>query len=194
MTARGIHSCCPEAPSTINVTRNVIELDGETTVFRDEWFTGAQVSGGNITLSATPYTASTVQLALNALTQRLNVDYIVVGDRVALNFTPAPADVLHFRYLVVGEGTSTVVGSGLAVGTLVGYGSIGVAPDGWLLMNGTQQVTVAAYPDLHAFLALNLHLTVEGTSQGSGPYTLKSVLSSYYNGTTLVSGTTIIKT
>jgi len=199
MTARGIHSCCPEAPSTINITQNIVQLDGETTIFMDEQFMGSSVVGGLLTLSKTPYAAASVYVALNSGLQRQGVDYNVVNNKLFFLFDVAVSAVIHVKYMAVGDGVSinTVVGSGLTTGTIVGYGAAGIAPDGWVLMDGATKVYDTAYAALFAFLAAHLHLT-DGTGEhtdGTGDYyVLKSVATSYFDGSAFVTGNTIIKT
>lgn len=197
MTARGIHTCCPEAPSTINVTVNNLELDGETALFVEELFVGTDVTSRTLTLTYTPYESASVHVMLNSTVMRPTFDYTVVADKIVFTFDVDSDDNIHVRYLRVGGGTVSIIESALAVGTLVGYGSATTPPDGWLLMDGTTKVYQSVYPELYTHLAANTHLT-DGSGDdtpGSGVYyILKSISTSYYDGATLVTGNTIIKT
>jgi hypothetical protein len=195
---RGIHSHCPEAPSTINVTHNSIKLDGGSTIWADDQFTGAEVVAQKLTLSKVPYSAASVDVVLNSGVQRLNVDYTISGDIITFNpgVTIDPADVINVKYVYVGGGLVSIQSSGVAVGTMVGFGGA-VAPEGWLKMDGIQKVNIEYYGDLYAFLDSNQHLTASSGDDGSGSgglyYTLANLTTSYFDGVQLVSGTTIIK-
>jgi hypothetical protein len=191
MTARGIHTCCPEAPSTINVTQNIVELDGKSAIFTDETFTGGNVLSRVLTLSLRPYSQASTQVIYNSATLRPVFDYTVVGRTIVFTFDPSSADSIYVRYLVVDGGNVSLDSAALAVGTMTGFGSIGTAPAGWLLMDGAQQVTGSSHPALYNFLTANLHLTVEGATGAT--YTLKPLSTSYYDGATVLVGTTIIK-
>jgi len=193
MTARGIHTCCPEAPSTINIVRNVIEMDGQVSFFVNEVYTGADVVDGALTLRHTPYQAAAVQVVLNSGTQVPSRNYQVVGNKILfVGFVPVASDVIHIRSFQVGDNVSTLVQSELPAGSMIGFGGAGIAPpEGWLFMDGTTVVT-SAYETLFSFLAENLSLTVEGVVGPS--YTLKALNTSYYDGQTFVAGRTIIKT
>jgi hypothetical protein len=194
---RGIHSHSPEAPSTINVIQNIVQLDGRTTIWVDEQFTGSDLVGRLLTLSYIPYSSSTILLSLNSGVQRIGEDFTVFNNKITFTFDVPPSDSIHVRYIKVGAGVSTIVGADLAVGTMVGYGALTAPPDGWLAMNGTTKVYDTVYPLLFGFLSSNLHLTTTGTTSVDGTgtyYTLKSITTSYYDGTQFVQGTTIIKT
>lgn len=195
--ARGIHSHCPEAPSVINVTQNIVELDGQTTIWVDEQYTGADLVGSMLTLGGIPYSASSILVSLNSGVQRIEEDFTAYNNKIVFTFTPALTDIIHVRYIKVGEGVSALVGANLAVGTMVGYATLQAPPSGWLVMNGTTKVYSTVYSALFGFLGSNLHLTTTGTTavDGNGTYyTLKSITTSYYDGTQFVQGTTIIKT
>lgn len=198
---RGIHSSCPEAPTTINVTQNIVRLDGGSTIWADDQFTGADVVARKLTLSKVPYAAASVDVILNSGVQRLNVDYTISADVVTFNsgVTIDPSDVINVKYVYVGGGLASLQDSGVAVGTMVGFGGT-TPPSGWLKMDGIQKVNIDYYGNLYAFLNSNQHLTVEGVAGPSGPdtpgglyYVLKNITTTYFDGTQLVSGTTIIK-
>jgi hypothetical protein len=277
---RGIHSSCPEAPSTINVTQNILKLDGSDAYFMDEIFTGAQIiASGNaavlsrfpyttasvtvflnsgaqrynidyyidrnrvvfyfpvdvddtvtikyisattsvtssnngllgdvafmdeqftgaqaiansntVVLSRIPYAATAVQVSLNSGVQRYNSDFFVNGVNIIFAFTPNPTDAIHVRYVATKD---LVTDAPVPTGTLSGYGSLTIAPPGWLLMNGTQQVSAAAFPALHTFLLANTDLVTPDSISGSPYFVLKHINNTYFSGSQLVSGSTIIKT
>lgn len=195
---RGIHSSCPEGPSTINVTQNIVTLDGEKTVWAEDQFRGDEVLNRKITLRKTPYSPAAVHLYLNSGAQRAGVDYTVLGNVVSFTFDPDPADSIYVKYVHVSGGLVSLADSGVSVGTLVGFGS-GTPPFGWFKMDGVQKVYSEYHTQLFSFLDENTHLTVEesdgpGTSSdGNQYYTLKNIVSSYFDGTQLLAGTTIIK-
>jgi hypothetical protein len=191
MTARGIFNCVPEGPSTINVTSNIIELDGNRLLIWNDLFNGSDVSNERVTLTYQPYAGQTVLVMLNSGVMRPGVDFRVVGKYVYFNFTPVAADKIHVRYWTNEKQAPVIQTTGL----IVGFGGQ-VAPVGgeWLAMDGATTVSMSLYPDLHTFLSLNLHLTVQGTNQGTGPYTLKHLPFTYYDGSQLLTGTNVIKT
>jgi hypothetical protein len=192
---RGIHTCCPEAPSTINITQNVVEMDGDTAFFVDERFTGAQVVNGVLTLSHVPYAASSVQLALNSGVQRLGVDFIVVGNKLQfVSFAPQASDILHVRYFSTETGAVTIPsGTELPTGFTLGYSAANI-PDGWLLMSAATTVTNGeATALLFAFLTANPHLINETPGEGVVSYTLKAIQTPYYVDGQIMAGNTIIK-
>jgi hypothetical protein len=194
MTARGIHSCCPEAPTTINVTQNIVELDGYETLWRDEYYTGAQVVADQLTLSYAPYAQASVQVILNSGTQRQGTDYTIIGNVITFTFTPAATDVIHVRYVTVGAGTVALNDGAFPVGTTIGYNGAS-APTGWFMLDGDQVVTKAGHPVLYAFLELNLDLVAAVVPQDPADHTLSLLPITYYDPatTSMVYGNTIIK-
>ena len=189
---RGIHTCCPEAPSVININQNIVQLDGETSYFVDETFPGTAAQSQRITLTHTPYAAASVLLSLNSGVQRPVTDYIVVGKEVRLMFVPDTSDMLHFRYFATDSGAMVVPGgSELPTGFMMGFSGSPI-PDGWLVMSTDTVVSETLYPSLYGFLTNNMHL-VEATVGVNDDYQLKTLLTPYYDGTTMVSGSTIIK-
>lgn len=195
MSARGIHTCAPACPSTINVTVNTIELDGDTAVFINETYTGSDVSSSVLTLAHTPYSSAAVQVIYNSGTLRPFVDYEVSANKIVFLFTVDTEAKIHIRSLKVGANISTLTGSELATGTLIGWGGSDsdTAPDGWLKMNGTQTVTAATYSALHSFLGTHLDLVEETVV--SATYTLKEINSSYFDeDSNLLTGIMLIKT
>ena len=189
---RGIHTCCPEAPSIININQNIIQMDGETAFFVDERFSGQAAQDQVITLSHTPYAAASVLVSLNSGVQRPVADYVVVGDQVRFNFTPNPEDSIHIRYFSKESGAMIAPsGSEMPVGFTMGYSGTPI-PDGWLTLNTDVTVSEAAFPDLYAFLTNNMHL-VEETIAPNDDYRLKTIMTPYYTGGQMLSGATIIK-
>lgn len=192
---RGIHTVCPEAPSTINVTQNIVEMDGENSFFVDERFTGADVVSGVLTLSHTPYAAASVQVSLNSGVQRPTSDFIIVGNTVRFIFVPAAADAIHVRYFALESGSTTVPGgTSLPTGFTLGYNG-STEPEGWLFMRPATTVT-AALDALFAFLTVNPHLINETPGAGVESYTLREIMTPYFDVSTgtMVQGATIIKT
>lgn len=193
---RGIHTVCPEAPSTINVVQNIVQMDSETAFFVSEHFVGSQVVSGVLTLSHAPHAAASVQLAVNALVQRLGVDYRVVGRTVQfISFVPQAADVLDVQYFSTESGTTTVPsGDAFATGFTMGY-SGATLPDGWLFLDGSTKVyDIVATEALYGFLALNAHFVDSSGTDGTGDYyVLKLIQTPYYSAGTMLAGNTIIK-
>ena len=193
---RGIHTCAPEAPSTINITQNIVQMDSETAFFVSEHFVGSQVTAGVLTLSHTPHAAASVQLALNSGVQRLGVDYRVVGSTVQfISFVPQATDVLDVQYFSTESGTTTVPsGDAFATGFTMGY-SGATLPDGWLFLDGTTKVyDIVATEALYGFLSLNTHFVASSGTDGTGDYhVLKQIQTPYYSSGTMLAGNTIIK-
>ena len=191
---RGIHTCCPEAPSIININQNIIQMDGTRAFWLAVSFTGADYNnfyaGVGFPLAYVPYTRSQATLVWNSGVQELGKDFIINGDRVFLNFTPDADDRFQFKYFALTDGTSTITyDSSLAVGTLVGFGGV-TAPAGWFVMDGTTPHPQGSYPELWTFLQAHTDLLA---SSDATTFTLKSIQSPFYDGNTLVTGSTIIK-
>lgn len=97
---------CPEAPSTINITQNTVELDGDSSGFGDEYFHADDVVAGTITLGHTPLTASAVQASLNGVLQGRDTgapanNFTVSGAVITLGFAVGASDVVHVHYFWV---------------------------------------------------------------------------------------------
>lgn len=189
---RGIHTCCPEAPSTINISQNIIEMDGTRAFWAEKYLTGAQYKAvGYILLDYVPYTRSQATLILNSGVQRQPYDFAIFGNKVYLAFTPEDGDLLHFKYFALTDLTSNIVNdSSLATGSTIGFSGVDI-PDGWLDMDGKTPHSCAAYPDLTDWLVAN---PTYALSNDGDNFVLKALSSPYYDGTTLVTGKTIIKT
>ena len=216
MVARGIHSCCPEGPSTINISQTVVTLDGTSVLTQVEQFNGSDLDQNNsVLLSLTPYSNSTVFVFYGTQALRLNLDYTVYGKELRFISDMDESDVFEVRYTAVSSGLSVdALQAGYATGTQVGYVS-STPPQGWLLMDGTTTVDSSGNAPLYAFLSANPTLTVEyaefltGGGNPENPdafpnyllglnplntYTLINLRGSYYDGNNLVTTGTIIKT
>ena len=191
---RGISTCCPEPVSTINITQNVVEMDGTRAFWCEKYLTGAQyLAVGYIPLDYVPYTRSQASFVLNSGTQRQPNNFVVDGKKVYLAFTPQPDDELHFRYFALTDSTSNIVNdSSLPTGSMIGF-SGDTIPDGWLDMDGSAPHSAAAYANLVIWLTAN---PTFATFSAPDPTTfvLKALKTPYYDGTSLVTGKTIIKT
>lgn len=192
---RGIHTGCPEAPSAINITQNIVEMDGTRAFWVEQYLTGVEYKNqtpDRIVLEYVPYARSQVTVMLNTTVLLQGIDFVVDNDRIVLTFTPEDTDKLHVRYFALTDGTSSVLAdSTLSTGMTLGFGGTTI-PTGWLEMDGTT-------PHLNSsFLALSDWLTLNGDelalSHDATSFVLKRIDTPYYNGTTLVTGKTIIKT
>ena len=188
---RGIHTCCPSPVSTINITQNIIEMDGTRAFWAEKYLTGAQYkAAGYIQLDHVPYTRSQATLILNSGVQRQPYDFAISGDKVYLAFVPNDADLIHFKYFALTDGTSNVVNdSTLPVGSMIGFSGSSI-PDGWLDMDGTTSHACASFVGLTAWLVANPDYA---KSNDGTNFVLKALNTPYYDGTTLVVGKTIIK-
>lgn len=188
---RGIHTCCPEAPSTINIYKTELKIDSGEARFVEQVFTGSQFTGGSITLDYAPFSKASTYLFLNSGSQISGTDFFLSGKVLTLGFTPNADDVIQIKYMARVDG---LVWSDYPVGAMIGFSGT-TPPDGWYFMDGAQEVHQNTYPNLHAHLADNLSLTVEGVDQGTDPYTLKDIATTYFDPNTneLIQGSTIIR-
>jgi hypothetical protein len=188
---RGIHTACPEAPD-ITVTQNIIQMDGTTSFFVRQQFTGAQyLAIGYLPLDYVPYARSSFVLILNTGVQQYTTDYTVQGDRAYLSFVPQAGDNITVRYFALTDGSTAVTNdSSLSTGMTMGFGGATI-PDGWLDMDGSTSHALSAYPALAAWLVANP--TYEA-SRTATHFVLRLLSSTFYDGTTIVSGKTLIKT
>ena len=189
---RGIHTSCPEPVSTINITQNIVEMDG-TRAFWDEVYTTGTVylALGYIALPYTPYARSEVMLVLNTSVQRQGTNFTVANNRIYLNFTPGAADLIHVRYFALTDGSSSILAdSTIATGMTVGYSGVSI-PSGWLELDGSTSHLQSSYPELWVYLQANTGYLLSSTATH---FVLNKIDTPFYNGTTLVSGKTIIKT
>lgn len=192
---RGIHTCCPEAPSVINITQNIIEMDGTRAFWVDQYLLGSGVSSNSITLEYVPYARARVFVMLNTATMRQGFDYSVLGNKITLNFTPASDDLLHINYFALTDGTSTLVNdNSFSTGMTIGFGgAAGTEPEGWLRMDGTTLHLRTSYAGLAAWLDANdsyLNLTLTTGTH----FVLKALQTSFFHEGSLIAGPTIIKT
>ena len=195
---RGIHTCCPSPVSTINITQNVVEMDGTRAFWVQDRYVGSDYSIVNgFTLTYVPYARSQLSLLLNTAQMIQGVDFTVSASKVFLTFTPVATDNIVIRYFALTDSTSSILAdSTLATGMMIGYGGSGTQ-DGWLEMDGS--ATHSGTGDnlaLFNWLAIGTRSTdycdayVAGVG---GTFKLKLVQTPYYNGTTLVTGKTLIK-
>lgn len=194
MTIRGIHSCAPEPVSTINITQNIVEMDGTVAFWVETYLSGTEYNSATyVALEYVPYARSQVTVMLNSGVMRQGLDFSVDSDRVTLLFTPDATDKIHVRYFALTDGTSAMLAdSTMSEGMMVGF-SGSVAPDGWLLMDGSTDHLISAYGALNTWLLANPDYEDVGDRTAT-TFRLKLINTPYYNGTTLVTGTTIIKT
>lgn len=191
---RGINTCCPESPSTINITQNIVEMDGTRAFWCEDRLLGsAYNSSTGIVLRYVPYARSQLSLLLNTAQMRQGVDFAVSENAVYLTFVPQPDDKIVVRYFALTDGTSSVLAdSTLVPGMTMGFSGSAI-PDGWLDMDGDTVYAKAAPNDhLWDFLDVNRDYLVEGSFAGE-TFKLKLLNTPFYNGTTLVTGKTLIK-
>ena len=194
---RGIHTSCPEPVSTINIVQNIVEMDGTRAFWDEVYTTGAAYSYLNyIALPYTPYARSQVTLMLNTAVMQQGPDFTVANNRIYLNFTPAAADLIHVRYFALTDGSSSILAdSTIIAGMTVGYSGVSI-PTGWLELDGVDANShlISSYQTLWD----NFLNTVAGAgyvkSSTATHFVLNKIDTPFYNGTTLVSGKTIIKT
>ena len=201
---RGIHTCCPEPVLTVNVTENIVEMDGTRAFWAEKYMAGSTYNTlGTIALDYVPYARSQVTLMLNTAVMRQGVDFAVNNQSIQLLFTPENSDNIHVRYFALTDGTSSILADAtLTPGMTVGSSSASdVPPSGWLFMDPTLPVATSgahlksAYPLLWTFLASNTDYLEPGSyADPSLTFKLKLINTPFYNGTTLVTGKTIIKT
>ena len=150
------HNSCPEVPD-ITVTQTVLQFDGTTSYFRDEYFDGP---GTNFTLAYQPYSAASVQVALNSGVQRQGIDFNVLGAVIKMTSALVAGDKLHVMYFSA-DGTTAV--TDFKTGMIVGYQGTAV-PDGWLELDGVTSYTIADYVALHTYaVAQGLVLSATAT-------------------------------
>ena len=190
---RGIHTCCPEAPGTINIYKTELKIDSGEARYVDKTYTGSQFSGNNaIVLDYAPFSKESTFLFLNSGSQIPGTDFSVQGKILTLNFAPNADDVIHVKYMARIDGLTW---SDYPVGALIGLEGA-VIPNGWFLMAPATEVYEANYPNLFAYLSANLGLVNEEAVPDPGdPFTLKALSTSYFdpNINQLVQGQTIIK-
>ena len=187
--ATGIHTCCPAPVGTVNVVQNIVEVDGSTGLFRDEYFTGDGVTK-NFTLETVPYDVASVQVALNSGVQRRNVDWILYNDEVRFMVAPPSGAPVHIRYFAV-SGVSTLQSATIPTGTMVGY-SGATPPDGYVFMDGVTELDKTEYAELFSYATT--HSLVLSTT--STTFILKNIQMTFFDAAANapVTGSAIIKT
>lgn len=194
---RGIHTCCPEAPSTINITQNIIEMDGTRAFWVEQSFLGSQyVAATGFALTYVPYARSQLSLLLNSGAMRQGPDFTVTASRVYLTFVPAADDKIVIRYFALTDGTSSVLAdSTLTTGMTMGFGGT-VIPEGWVDMDGTTPLSRAegsVSGELYTWCSTYAPTYIKEEDEDANTFTLIANASTFYNGTTLVTGKTLIK-
>lgn len=174
-------SSCPEPVSTVTVNQTIIEFgEGNEALYRqDALFLDLNLQA---TLTAVPASMQAVGLYINGVLQNQGEHYTVNGQTITVNTQPPAGSTIIAKYLSA-ESESV---SGVAIGAILGFGGT-VAPSGFLLCNGAA-VSRAGYSALFAVIG-----TTYGVGDGSTTFNLPTLQSPYYNGTTLVTGTSIIK-
>ena len=193
---RGIHTCCPSPVSTINVNQNIVEMDGT----RAFWVEAASLGSAynpatGIVLEYTPYARSQLSVILNTAQLRQGVDFTVSANAVYFTFVPVADDKIVVRYFALTDSTSSILAdSTLTTGMTLGYSPASdTPPSGWLFMDGSKaHLKTGDNAALWAFLAANTSYLVAGSYAGD-TFTLALINTPFYNGTTLVTGKTLIK-
>lgn len=170
----GCRDSCPSAPE-ITLNQTIIEMDGDTAFFRDEYFTTA----GNVhVLAYTPYEAASVLVSRNSGVQRQPTDFIVQGNSIVLAAPLIAGEVLHVRYFAT-TGVSTLSGSSFPLGSIIGFGGA-TAPTGWLWMDGTTSYEVSLYSSFVTLATANSWLL----SNNGTNFVIKARSVSYYDSAT----------
>ena len=194
---RGISTCCPEPVSTINITQNVVEMDGTRAFWVEQHFLGSEyVVASGFALTYVPYARSQLSLLLNTGAMRQGPDFTVTATKVYLTFVPQPDDKIVIRYFALTDGTSSVLAdSTLTTGMTMGFGGT-VIPDGWADMNGSTPLSRAegsSSGKLYEWCTTYAPTYIKEENEEANTFTLISNKSTFYNGTTLVTGKTLIK-
>ena len=194
---RGIHTCCPEPVSTINITQNVVEMDGTRAFWVEQQFLGSEyVVASGFELDYVPYARSQLSLMLNSGAMRQGPDFTVTASRVYLTFVPAADDKIVIRYFALTDGTSSVLAdSTLTTGMTMGFGGT-VIPEGWVDMDGATALSRAAGSSsgaLYTWCSTYAPTYILSEDEEANTFTLIANASTFFNGTTLVTGKTLIK-
>ena len=194
---RGIHTCCPELVSTINVYQSVVEMDGTRAFWVEDRKLGSEYAvASGFTLTYTPYARSQLSVILNTAQLRQGVDFTVTANKVYLTFVPVADDNIVIRYFALTDGTSSVLAdSTLTTGMTMGFGGVAI-PEGWADMDGSTPLSRAAGSssgDLYSWCKTYAPTYIDEEDEDANTFTLISNKTTYYNGTTLVTGKTLIK-
>lgn len=159
MTCSCFQNSCPEA-SNVTINQTTLEIDGSEALFYNESFT---TPGATFTLSHVPYVAASVQVARNGVVLANEVDYYLTGSSITLSTPLVSGDYLDIQYFSIG----TVTGGIVPTGTIAAYEG-GVAPDGFLLMDGSTSHSKATYDTLWTtYLSAHTDLLVAGSFAGT---------------------------
>lgn len=200
MTTSGFCNSAPEAPSAINITQTVIELDGGEAFHYIDLFTrGAgtiTIDGSGLytrmVLSYYPVSPNALTVYLNGVAQKRGVgqDYLLIG-RTIVFASDIPSDYnVMAQYFTATEVTSDT--TEIAVGTVVGFdydGSTLNVPAGWLALDGATSYSKSTYASLWAFADANGYVL----SSTATEFVLKLLTVPLYDGVTLVQTPGIIK-
>ena len=194
---RGIHTCCPETVPTINLTQNVVEMDGTRAFWCVKHYLGSEYSSVNgFVLDHAPYARSQVTVMLNTAVMRLGYDFSVNANAVFLTFAPNPDDKFEIRYFALTDNTSSILAdSTLSTGMMIDYGGTDDR-DGWIAMDGiTDHSGTGEKLALFNWLGVGTRSTdyCEAYDAGAATFRLKALSSTFYDGTTLVTGKKLIK-
>lgn len=194
---RGIHTCCPEPVRTVNVTENIVEMDGTRAFWCEQHFLGSQyVVASGFALDYVPYSRSQLSLMLNSGAMRQGYDFTVTATNVFLTFVPQADDKIVIRYFALTDGTSSVLAdSTLTTGMTMGFGGT-VVPGGWADMDGLTNLSSAVGSvtrDLYVWCGTYAPSYILSEDVEASTFKLISNKSTFFNGTTLVTGKTLIK-
>ena len=95
MTQSCVCESCPRAVSTVNITQNLIEVDGSAAGFDIESFVLADVTAGAVTLTNTPLDNDSIWAFLNGVAE---TNITPTGASIALGFTMEADDTLVIHY------------------------------------------------------------------------------------------------
>lgn len=195
MTVSCYSNCCPTAPSiTINTT-NVL-LDGNTTLWHDEYFTVDDAEGlltpadSVFQLDAVPVSDASVQVFRGATTLRYLTDFTLDGAYLTLTTPLTDGEQIAVRYVAV-----TGVSSTGTRGTIVGFAGA-IPPSGWLIMESTTAyagvVDGSTYHALYDWLHANLPSGID--HEDATNFYLKDTFVTMYVGGVFQTVSAIIKT
>jgi hypothetical protein len=181
-------NCCPSAPD-ISITNVTVTMDGAAVRFYQEAFLGSAITNRLVQLAHWPVMPMGVLLFLNTGIQGQNTivpynDYTISGKDITLGFTPDATDEILVAYMAYSAATA----GSEAVGVTHAYAGA-TAPTGYVFMDGSTAYSIASFPALYAFVVANGLLETSTATT----FTIKLLLSEFFNGTTTVQTATLIK-